>query len=818
MELEEPYRTTVMLRYFGDLSSAEIARRQGIPEGTVRSRLKRALDRLRRDLDERHRGREVWGGAVVRLLAPEGALIGGASIAEGVLAMKMILSGAAAAAVIAVGVVGVWQLTTRPDPASPTRGDAARPEAAADAVEQAKTELDAVGEASGGERREAAVVAPKPETDEPAAPAKLIGFAEARLVDELGRALVGATMRVDETTARSGADGRARIKRELDHDNEPVDVRFAHTGLATRFSRARMRDGETVHLGEVVLGPSGTISGQVEDALGRPFAEARVFTTAVADVRQDPGEVRRHGPVLELPVVEATTDANGRFLLEGVAAGFVKVWANAERFVYDSEGPFEVRPDDALTDVLLVLEELERDDRIRGVVLSPEGEPVPNASVGFSYQFANSATASSVMADDQGVFTLTVDHKVPYNFQVTDPEGRWPAIVAGQVEPGDTGLTLQFVETREIRVVVEDRAGGPVEDFELNIEDAGMMEGANTNVSHGALVRVKRDTHTGGVVRVQVPTIPFEIFVDAQGYELGQLGPFEPETVPDPVKLQLAALPGVHGRVLANDDPVVGARVALRATVDNDTLYVKNGFRCGMQPYDTSSDETDEQGRFHLYPRRGGEYFLRVEQSGYATGELGPLAIETSRSLDGLEVELTSGGVIEGRVLVSTGEDPSGVIVGLNHGDGEARTFRTGPDGSYRFEQLASGLWELSHRSEELSLGSSSSTIGPNSGSTGIAWSCEVFADETTFFDLDLRAREPALLSGLLDLQGADATGWTASLRYVEWFRAQPLGSTLTDAEGRFELEVVRRSRNLRAAPGGSGWSRIKGSSRAGRG
>lgn len=38
-ELDEPIRTTVLLRYFEGLSAAEIARRQAVPAGTVRWRL-----------------------------------------------------------------------------------------------------------------------------------------------------------------------------------------------------------------------------------------------------------------------------------------------------------------------------------------------------------------------------------------------------------------------------------------------------------------------------------------------------------------------------------------------------------------------------------------------------------------------------------------------------------------------------------------------------------------------------------------------------------------------------------------------------------
>jgi RNA polymerase sigma factor (sigma-70 family) len=63
--LDEPFRTTVLMRYFEDRSAAEIARALGVPEGTVRWRTKEALDRLRARLDERHGGdRRRWMAAL----------------------------------------------------------------------------------------------------------------------------------------------------------------------------------------------------------------------------------------------------------------------------------------------------------------------------------------------------------------------------------------------------------------------------------------------------------------------------------------------------------------------------------------------------------------------------------------------------------------------------------------------------------------------------------------------------------------------------------------------------------------------------------
>jgi len=67
--LAEPFRQTVVLRFYEGLSAAEIARRLGAPEGTIRWRLKEALDRVRAELDVRYRNdRSAWRAALAPLL------------------------------------------------------------------------------------------------------------------------------------------------------------------------------------------------------------------------------------------------------------------------------------------------------------------------------------------------------------------------------------------------------------------------------------------------------------------------------------------------------------------------------------------------------------------------------------------------------------------------------------------------------------------------------------------------------------------------------------------------------------------------------
>ena len=49
--LPEPYREVVALRFFGEATLDEIARQTGRPLGTVKTHLRRGLERLRNDVE-----------------------------------------------------------------------------------------------------------------------------------------------------------------------------------------------------------------------------------------------------------------------------------------------------------------------------------------------------------------------------------------------------------------------------------------------------------------------------------------------------------------------------------------------------------------------------------------------------------------------------------------------------------------------------------------------------------------------------------------------------------------------------------------------
>jgi len=88
--LDEPYRSTVLLRFWEDLPPREVAARQGVSVEAVRSRTRRALGMLRASFSAQHGGGKDWIEAVVPL--------------TGVRASALVASGhAVAAGGVAVG-------------------------------------------------------------------------------------------------------------------------------------------------------------------------------------------------------------------------------------------------------------------------------------------------------------------------------------------------------------------------------------------------------------------------------------------------------------------------------------------------------------------------------------------------------------------------------------------------------------------------------------------------------------------------------------------------------------------------------------------
>lgn len=76
LALAEPYRTTLLLRYYEGLEPIDIARRLGLPAPTVRTRLRRGLALLRAELGTDRRARGAFAPALARLAEQHGSEAG----------------------------------------------------------------------------------------------------------------------------------------------------------------------------------------------------------------------------------------------------------------------------------------------------------------------------------------------------------------------------------------------------------------------------------------------------------------------------------------------------------------------------------------------------------------------------------------------------------------------------------------------------------------------------------------------------------------------------------------------------------------------
>lgn len=783
--LPEPFRSALARRYFDGWTAARIARDCGVPPSTARTRIERGLELLRERLDRRHGGRGAWLSALAPLAAPpmpiDALPVPASTFVPGALAMKIGLHVVAAMSVVAlVGAGLVWRGST-PEAVEDVAAASAR---ATDAFAPRPHTVDAPADESARGAVVAPVVAP---AEVVAAPAPEPTRVEARVVDALARPLAGARAYVAgdaRSVVESDREGRVALTFDDLVDARPVALGFEAPGFAVQFVDVRVDPGRTTRLGDVALSRGGAVAGRVVDVEGRPLAGARVLATAPGLWEPDPEHARRCGPSDLVRAASTTSGADGTFLLDGLAAGGARVWAAVRDMRYGVSPPLVVRADETLADVVLTVEPLQREDEIAGVVLAPDGEPagpvglrVRVRSGGNSYSWTESAGAD-------GRFRFRVRTKAPHELVATDADARWPQVGAADVAPGSSDVVLRFATPRSIAARAATVDGRTIASFALRAIAADGGE---------VLERSDASTCTDGRCAIRVPGRAFLIECRAAGHAAVTLGPFDPRSAPDALDFRLEARAGVTGRVLARGAPHAGAHVTLWRAISPKEYVEVGGYPALRRPQAVDEVVTGADGRFFLLPDEPGEHVVRADDAGYAPSETGPLDLDPGRASGDVELALGNGGRIEGVVLVPHGRSDEGVLVVANRGDGRPRTTRSGAGGTFAFERLAAGPWDVSRGRIELmedvpSDWSHSTAATP----TVLDADCDVVEGGTTRFVLDLRDDGPAIVAGRLVVDGAPAAHWT--------MRAWPgdkstytgeLPSTALDARGEFELALA---------------------------
>jgi RNA polymerase sigma factor (sigma-70 family) len=397
LELREPYRTVVVLRFYDDLPPRAIARRTGRPVNTVNSQLRRGLALLRAELDREHGGeRGAWLPGLAAVLAA-GRSRGLRAAAAGSSATWAAWLGLGAAGLVLAlsfgSALDAYRSRLRPD----GQLAAAEPEAARAGAERGverPAEAIPASERSSGVGRSPARATDSTdstgatvEADAAARPSR--GF-RVTVVDPNGLPVAGAEVRVGVLGSATGSSGhafrraavtdgagRAAVAIEdgdvgsFDALAECVALIAAGPGhVATRAHYVPPPEGPGVdlELRVEIPGADRIVRGVVIDEAGRPIEGATGRVGTFGDVE------RREGMILaRLPHV-FTTGPDGAFEVRGLGPGRHPVSARAPGY---ATARTWLEPDAVEVPTLRLMPGAS----VRGVVRDERGRPVAGASV-----------------------------------------------------------------------------------------------------------------------------------------------------------------------------------------------------------------------------------------------------------------------------------------------------------------------------------------------------------------------------------------------------------------------------------------------------
>ncbi|MCC7015243.1 MAG: sigma-70 family RNA polymerase sigma factor [Planctomycetes bacterium] len=783
--LREPLRSTVLLAYFEHRTSDEIGRRQGVSPSTVRTRLAAALDELRSELDRSHgleRSQEQRRAAWVLALTPLSRARPIAPVAtlaawQGALVMSTLLKWGSAAALL---VATAYLLTRNAEPGGVTAALAPSEPQAVEFVALAGDSPDArealeVGSGAPGESAAEAAASPEPATS---------ARVEARVVDASGAPLARIELATNldayhaAASALSGRDGRIALEVALTRPRAELEFVLRGTGWATQHSSGTATAGEVLQLGTLVLAPGGDVTGRVLDSQGRAIEGAAVGL----DDFDGPESERvssslRHASAFAPDAVRSAAD--GQFVVRGVPTGLRRLVATHDEFHETASAPFEVRAGMESRGVELRMGALDDSESISGVVLAPDGAPLPFASVRYTYSSWTGSGMGSSNTDARGRFRITPKRDAEFELCASDGSGKFGPVELRGVELGTHGLELRLTEPARLELRVRARDGRAIERFSATASDP----------EHGSFGgMVGEGPHEQGRATLAPTLAHYVVEVRAPGYALATVGPFE--TPPQAaVEVVLEPMPGLRGRVLFEGRGL--AQVELELYARGADRYLVNGFETRFDPDLLERATSDDDGAFAFTARADGDLVVLATHDGLALAELDVDDFRAAQGRDSLELQMTRGGTLEVELRAARGVDAAGTLVGFSRGDGQAFTRRVAGAGLITVPQLTPGAWEVRVVDHEISPNSRSTAAMPQRGDRAAPWNCNVADGLATHHVIDLgAARNPATLAVRARVDGAPAKGWRVELHPSSLSASLPGDpSALLDLEGHAQLE-----------------------------
>jgi len=644
LALTEPYRSTVLLHFVEGYRSSEIARRLDVPEGTVRRRLKVALEQLRAALDKRPDPKRGWIAALAILASATAPRTAHSAGAMGALVMKKVVGIVVALVLLllALGIGIVWNRR----------------------VTNARVDVHAASKPRGGEQRNAVAASVQAAVpgwlQVPGAPQRRVaghvvfrGAPVARaqvrigldvMIDMDPDAAPGAESKVlrliaEVTTGTDGAfDFGVQPPANLTVSASAID--HAPASVAVENGNPRTRpDQLVVELGEC----SSRLRGSVADAAGGGIAHARVLVSGLSGTETDAAGAYkvciapRRTPV---PTAHVRVEADG----------------------YGTIGETVIVAGDLVHDFLLVPEAI-----LAGRVTTRSGEGVPGALVRAppaAEIIGESNLASAwAIADRDGRFRIAGLARGSYALFAVADRAR-SAMVVAFARPAAT--------SREVQLVVDSVAGARV---------SGQIV-ANGQPLDGAHVALVHDNAPAGTSISQadgsflITDVPYGAAkIEVEGYQVAK--PIELAidlAGVENVRIEVVAMGSVHGRVTRKREPVAGANVRYGGPPAP---------QFGPPP---ASVQTDANGEFVVRGVPAGPGSLVAwDLARKAFAEPRPFEVVAGETLE-VDIELDRAGEVTGTVVDDAGTALGGLYVRMDLADGTGDMCEAITDARGRFD------------------------------------------------------------------------------------------------------------------------------------
>ena len=251
--------------------------------------------------------------------------------------------------------------------------------------------------------------------------------------------------------------------------------------------------------------------------------------------------------------------------------------------------------------------------------------------------------------------------------------------------PGDSDIEFRLKRSATLTGIAVDEKGNPIPNFEVRLEQRAFL------VMDRPVVLERFEGRLDGSFTVEgVPRDRFRAIVRAEGFADWRQSVDLAEGSIDLGEVALPSPAVITGQVVSpNGDPVEGAsvRVSKGGVVDAAAM---------SQLFGSNQVHTDEDGHFKLEGLAGRRVRLLADKDGFAPFKSKPITIQKGQTTSGVQLQLTSGGVVRGVVVDGSGTPLGNWNVQLAHSSGRSIASTKGEaDGTFTLTGLAPGTHKI---------------------------------------------------------------------------------------------------------------------------